>query len=100
MTHEPKHTFWAQQIEAWEHSQLGQQEFCRQHSLSYPQFCYWRKRLKRQTPVSDRKLIPVMLSNDNASVCIYLPSGIRLDVPTCGLAVVLPLICRTVRELT
>jgi hypothetical protein len=100
MTQEPKHAFWAQQIQAWEHSQLGQKQFCRQHSLSYPQFCYWRKRLKRQTPAAERKLIPVMLSAGNASVGIYLPFGVRLDVPTAALAEVLPLICRTARELT
>ena len=99
MAQEPKHVFWAQQIQAWEHSQLAQQEFCRQHTLSYPQFCYWRKRLKQQTPAAERKLIPVMLSDANASVGIYFPSGIRFDVPAAALAEVLPVICRTVREM-
>lgn len=100
MAQEPKHEFWAQQIQAWEHSQFGQQEFCRQHTLSYPQFCYWRKKLKRQTPTSARKLIPVMMGgSSNASVGINFPSGIRFDVPTAALAEVLPVICRTVREM-
>jgi hypothetical protein len=100
MAQEPKHAFWAQHIQGWEQSQLGQKEFCRQHTLSYPQFCYWRKRLKAQAPVSERKLIPVVLSESNASVWIFLPSGIRLEIPTSALAQVLPVICRTVSELT
>src|SRR5690554_5236787 len=99
MTQEPKHAFWAQQIQTWEHSQFGQQEFCRQHALSYVQFCYWRKRLKRQAPASGRKLIPIVMGSSSPSVHISLPSGIQLEVPAAVLAEVLPLICRTVGEL-
>jgi hypothetical protein len=99
MTQEPKHAFWAQQIQAWEHSQLAQQEFCRQHALSYVQFCYWRKRLKPQAVASGRKLIPIVMGSSIPSVRVSIPSGIQLEVPAAALADVLPLICRTVREL-
>ncbi len=97
MTAEQKHDFWKRHIESWRHSQLTQQAYCTQHNISFANFGYWRTRLKRK-PESGSKLIPVRLANSSTSISIFLPAGIRLEVPAHVLADVLPLVCRAVQE--
>lgn len=37
--------YWQQQVEAWRGSGLSQNQFCKNHELSYHRFVYWRRKL-------------------------------------------------------
>lgn len=96
MTPEQKQEHWVAHIEGWQQSGLTQPDYCKQKNISYAQFGYWRTRLNREvTP--DRKLIPATLIQPSALASLYLPAGIRLDVPSHTLADILPVIYRTVQ---
>jgi TetR/AcrR family transcriptional regulator, hemagglutinin/protease regulatory protein len=43
---ESKQRDWQQHIAAWQHGDLTQAQYCEQHGLKLPTFCYWRSRLK------------------------------------------------------
>ena len=98
MTSEQKQEHWAAHIEGWQRSDLTQPEYCEQQNISYVQFGYWRTRLARRAK-PECKLIPTNLikSSPSATVSLYLPAGIRLDVPSHTLADILPVIYRTVQ---
>lgn len=95
MTSEQKQAFWQSHLEGWRQSRLSQRDYCQQHGLAYTSFGYWRGRINRRLP-PDNKLIPVKLAEPQVSVRIFLPGGIRLEVPTQALAEILPMIYRTV----
>lgn len=94
MTLEQKQVFWQKHIDGWQHSQLSRKAYCKQHSLSFSSFGYWRTRLRRK-PVSEKKLIQVAVQRPAASVTIVLSAGIRMEVPVHALSDVLPVIYRT-----
>lgn len=96
MTSEHKKAFWQGHIDGWRQSQLSQRDYCRQHNLTFSSFGYWRTRLNRLQQ-SANKLIPVKLAGSSSSVTIFLPAGLRLDVPVHALAEILPVVYRTVR---
>ena len=96
MTSEQKKTFWQQHIDGWRQSQLSQRDYCEQNDLTYSSFSYWRTRINRLASAGN-KLIPVKLSGPSASVKIFLPDGLRLDVPAHALAEILPIVYRTVQ---
>ncbi len=103
MTQEEKQAYWAAHIEGWQQSELTQPDYCQQQNISYVQFGYWRTRLNRNMRSevqSDPKLIPVNITTPlSSTVSLYLPEGIRLDVPSHSLVDILPVIYRTVRAL-
>ncbi len=103
MTQEEKQMHWAAHIEGWQQSELTQPDYCKQQNISYVQFGYWRTRLNRKAspePQSDTKLIPVKITTPlSSTVNLYLPEGIRLDIPAHSLEGILPIVYRAVRAL-
>lgn len=51
-------TYWSEQIELQIRSQLSGTEYCKKKGLSYGQFAYWSKKLRKKIEVS---LIPVQI---------------------------------------
>ncbi len=98
MTSDNKHDFWQQHIEGWYQSKLSQKEYCKQQDLSFASFGYWRTRLNRKA-VARGKFIPVNVAGAS-SVVIFLPVGIRLEFPSHALAELLPVIVRSVQEVS
>jgi hypothetical protein len=98
MTPEHKQSYWQAKINDWQQTDLTQPAYCKQHDLSYSQFCYWRNRINRGEKPT-RKLIPINLAPPSTPVSLILPSGIKLEVPCNSLAEVLPIVYRTVQEL-
>lgn len=98
MTSEEKHQFWQRHIEAWLQSQQTQKDYCNQHNLTLASFGYWRTRLKRK-PLPDKKLIPIAVSKSFACVSIFLPTGVRLEVPAPLLADILPVISQAAQDI-
>ena len=101
MTTEQKREYWQKNIEAWKQSQLTQSEYCNQHNLSLASFGIWRTRINRSTHKNtistDKKLIPVNVSRSSMRVNLYLPFGIRLEVPADALENVLPVVYRNIQ---
>ncbi len=97
MTSEYKHDFWRRHIEGWRQSKLSQKAYCQQQDVSFSSFGYWRARLNRKTEARG-KFIPVNLAGVSASVNVFLPLGVRLEIPVHALAEVLPVIVHSVRE--
>ncbi len=81
MTSKEKVAFWQCHIKAWQESKLPQKAYCQQHDISFASFGYWRTRLNRKT-APKTKLIPVGISKPFSSINIFLPNGIKLEVPT------------------
>lgn len=90
MNTEDKPTYWLQHFENWKNSGLSQRDYCKQHALTFSSFGYWRHRLKANS-TAESKLIPITVSSP-ALINIYLPSGVRIDMPTHALADILPLL--------
>lgn len=86
-------------MEGWRQSQVSQKAYCKQHSISFSRFAYWRSRLKHKV-VPDKKLIPVAMARTTGSVALFLPNGIRMDVPVCALSEVLHVISQTEQVLS
>ncbi len=99
MTSENKYDFWQRHIEGWQQSKLSQKAYCRQQDLSFASFGYWRTRLNRKAETRS-KFIPVKLAAGASSVVVFLPVGLRLEFPAHALAEVLPVIVRSVREVS
>ena len=97
MASENKRDFWRRHIEGWRQSKLSQKTYCQQQGISFASFGYWRARLKRQTE-SGGKLIPVNIAKASSSVTVFLPLGVRLEIPAHTLAEVLPVIVCSVQE--
>lgn len=95
MTQNEKRTYWQQHLQDWSKSQLSQKAYCQSHNLSLATFGYWRKRLAETA--APRKLIPLATSTVTASVNIYLPGGIYLEVPAGAVADILPVVYRSIQ---
>lgn len=96
MTTEQKHNYWHQHIEAWRGSKLPQRAYCAQQKISYSSFGYWCRRLKG-TSANQSKLLPIQVARATPLVAI-LPGGLRLELPSHGLAEILPVLLRAVQE--
>lgn len=97
MSSENKSDFWQRHIEGWRQSKLSQKAYCSLQDLSFASFGYWRTRLNRK-PEPRGKFIPVNLPKASASINIFLPAGLRLEMPVHALAEVLPVIYRAVQD--
>ena len=84
MTTQERADFWQQQITAWLDSGLSGHAFCKQQSLVYHQFAYWRKKLE-QPAASDsfpgfaRVAMPAPVATEVDSLTLTLPNGITLS---------------------
>ena len=85
-----KATYWQQHLKDWQQSGLSQRDYCQQHELTYASFGYWRKRLRTKESTT-AKLVPISVSRP-ALITVYLPSGVRIEVPLHSLADLLPLL--------
>lgn len=45
MTTEDRHQYWQQCLIDWQVSTLSGAAYCKQHSITYHQFTYWRRKL-------------------------------------------------------
>ena len=45
MSHQERNLYWQYQLEDWRCSGLSGTAFCKQHTLSYHRFMYWRRKL-------------------------------------------------------
>lgn len=91
MTPTEKVHFWQQQINDWEATGLSGNAFCKQQSLIYHQFIYWRQKLAsveaypKQAPaatgfarvVSSTPRMGVE-TDDVASLTVSLPGGVAI----------------------
>ena len=92
----PKQDIWQEHISNWRRSTLSQKEYCQRNDISFSSFGYWRGRLNRLAKPRN-KLIPVAVSQPAPVIAVFLPGGLRLDVPSHVLADVLPVVCRTIQ---
>lgn len=88
-----KPDIWQQHIDDWRQSKLSQKEYCQRNDISFSSFSYWRTRFNRVAK-SSRKFIPVSGGSSHSVICLFLPGGLRLDVPSHALAEVLPIVYR------
>ena len=51
---ESKRDYWQHHIKTWKRSGLSQKQYCRSRSLAYSTFCYWKRRLNNQEPVTPK----------------------------------------------
>jgi hypothetical protein len=86
-----KQDFWQQHIEDWHQSKLTQKEYCKHNDISFANFGYWRTRLNKLAQ-PDKKFIPVTVGQPHSQISVFLPGGLRLDVPSHSLADVLPIV--------
>jgi len=99
MTSDNKHDFWQRHIEGWRQSKLSQKVYCTQQDISFASFGYWRTRLNRKTETRS-KFISVNVPSVSTSVNVFLPIGLRLELPAHALAELLPVIVRSVQEVS
>lgn len=98
MTSEQKKHYWQQHFNDWEQSQLSQSDFCKKNDLNIGTFGYWRTKLCSKV-VAKPKFIPVTVQKPLPWVKVFLPSGIRLEIPINSIAEVLPLLTQSAREI-
>lgn len=97
MTLEQKQTYWLQHFKDWEQSKLSQQNYCKEHHVNFATFGYWRTKLCRKVNMkAQSKLIPITLQKSPLWLKVFLPSGIRLEVPVNALADILPILHKSV----
>jgi len=99
MTSDSKRDFWQRHIEGWRQSKLSQKAYCTQQDLSFASFGYWRTRLNHKTETRS-KFIPVTLPKPSTLVNVFLPAGVRLEIPVHALPELLPVIVRSVQEVS
>lgn len=78
-----KAEFWRTHIAAAKSQQITAADYCRQHSLSYDVFAYWRKRLGQVVIQPKSTFVPVELSQ-------AAPRQISLTQPVLRLSITLP----------
>lgn len=80
-----KADFWRGHLAEWRSSGLTQAAYCRQHSLSVPSFGYWRRTLETRSATTSAALLPIVIgeaSGEDDTIEVYLPNGLRAQVPT------------------
>lgn len=91
MTSTEKVHFWQQQIHDWEATDLSGNAFCKQQSLIYHQFIYWRQKLasveaySKQAPAATgfARVVssvsrPGAETGDATGLTISLPGGVAI----------------------
>lgn len=85
MTHTERKRAWQQHITDWQTSGLSGMAFCKQHSLTYCQFVYWRKKLAHPDPISTEsamsgfaKVATVPGAQMPEGLTVSLPGGVSI----------------------
>jgi len=89
MSNKTKQHTWQQIITQWQESDLSAAAFCRNQSVNYEQFYYWKKKLITHTSQSDKKtslqlssgftrVTQVEHHTQTHDLSLNLPSGISI----------------------
>lgn len=97
MTSEQKQQHWQQLFNDWQQSQLSQKDFCKNHDLNLATFGYWRTKLCTKTAPKP-KFIPVTIQKPLPWIKVFLPGGIRLEIPSHSFSEFLPLLTQSDQE--
>lgn len=92
-----KRTMWSKRIQAWERSGQSRAAFCTARQLNLHTFDYWRRALRTVSPPA---LVPVVVKSSPvaaAPIDVWLPNGIRLQVPPGSDATLLRLLLDVLR---
>jgi len=80
MVHTQREQIWQQRITDWQASGLSGMAYCKQQSLTYCRFVYWRKKLTHSEPelneVASSGLARVTAAPDSGT-----PDGLRVSLP-------------------
>lgn len=81
-----KYKFWQPHIEAWEHSDVSQSDYCREKGLSIKRFGYWKRKLCSKNPEAVN-FVPVSIKrsysasvNAGASLKLVISNGYSVDI--------------------
>ena len=85
MSLEEKRRYWQDVMTAWESSELSQPSFCREHNISYSQFCYWRHELNKEKKRETGHFVPLQLEHQEVvaeirPLNISLSDGVTIEV--------------------
>lgn len=84
MTHPDRHQFWQQALSDWQASGLSGAAYCKQESLVYHRFVYWRQKLNQCTddnasaPAGFARVAPVPETHATGGLTVSLPGGIAI----------------------
>ncbi|MDZ7809996.1 MAG: IS66 family insertion sequence element accessory protein TnpB, partial [Arhodomonas sp.] len=83
------HHFWQQTLAEWTASGLSGAAFCKQQSLTYHQFVYWRRKLRGASesaghgqepasPAGFARVVPVAHGATADGLTVSLPGGVSI----------------------
>lgn len=78
------HASWQQTLSDWQESGMSGAAFCKQQSLSYHQFVYWRRKLngitvdKKVSPSGFARVAPVPKDRATDGLTVSLPGGVSI----------------------
>lgn len=85
MAHNEREQIWQQHITAWQASGLSGMAYCRQESLTYSQFVYWRRKLVAAQTVWDApepggfaRVAAVAEASGPQGLSVSLPGGVSV----------------------
>jgi hypothetical protein len=99
MTSEQKREHWQQHFSAWKDSKLSQRDYCQHHNIKFSTFGYWRKQCFAPTRRKSKFIALPASTASTGLITLTLPN-LRLDVPAAELDRVLPIVLRSLREVS
>ena len=77
-----KQQLWEEHFSRWESGGLSQTEYCRQNSIGFHTFQYWKKKLRARPPVPGLIEVPVGLLSPqpNSPLCLFVGSRYRVEI--------------------
>ncbi|HKK06039.1 MAG TPA: IS66 family insertion sequence element accessory protein TnpB [Gammaproteobacteria bacterium] len=85
MTRTEREQGWQQHITAWQTSGLSAMAYCKQHSLIYSRFVYWRRKLAAPARVAEgsapsgfARVTPVADAQATQGLSVLLPGGVSI----------------------
>lgn len=81
MTRNERERIWQQHITAWQASGLSGMAYCKQHSLTYSRFVYWRRKLADPEAVADATAAPSGFARVTSVSGAPGPQGLTVSLP-------------------
>ncbi|XOZ34848.1 IS66 family insertion sequence element accessory protein TnpA [Halomonadaceae bacterium KBTZ08] len=89
MTRTERHQFWQQTLADWAASELSGAAFCKERSLTYHQFVYWRQKLQgapesasqaqaSTAPAGFARVAPAPGGDGPDGLTVSLPGGVSI----------------------
>ena len=74
--------YWCNHITQYDESNLSRQAYCKVNNVNYPQFLYWKNKLRKIKSSGGNNIIPVTLGKHSSSPAysITLSNGIAIGV--------------------